>query len=340
MSTVLPPLTGDPVIAPASTAGAIIGALWRRFAAFSIDGIVLGFAGTIIAMPFFDAFVKLGAWGRLVGFCVALPYYTLLNSTVGNGQTLGKKMLGLRVVDKTGSPISLSKSIVRYTVLSVAFFLNQLTLPLSKTPEALLYLIGFIIFGLGFVTFYLVFFNRHTRQGPHDLIVGSFVVDSNRPGEVTTRPIWIGHWALLGVLVLTGCLGANLLQKKISKLADLPSMMADIGRIENIPDVQTAGVSDMRWSSWGGSHKRIYVVTVRWRGSSGEAEKLANQVADTILQHDPNASSRDALQITIIRGYDLGIAHGQVSQTFEDSPGNWNLKLHPDQPVVSPKPAS
>lgn len=340
MNTVIPPLAGDPVLAAASTSGAVVGALWRRFVAFLVDGIILGFAGTIIAMPFFDAFVRLGAWGRLVGFCIALPYYALLNSKVGNGQTLGKKLLGLRVVNNTGLPISFSKSIARYVVLSVPFFLNQLTLPMSKTPEALLYLIGFLIFGLGFLTIYLVLFNRRTRQGPHDLIAGSYVVDASRPGEVTTQPIWVGHWVLLGCLVLSGCIGWSLLQKKLSTIADFPAMMADIGLIENIPEVQAAGVSDMRWSSWGGAHKRIYVVTVKWRGPGAQSEGLANRVVDIILQNDPNARSRDVLQVTIIRGYDLGIAHGQVSKTFEDSPENWNSKLHPDKRVVAPKSAS
>src|SRR5207248_8766925 len=42
-----------------------IGSLWRRFVAFAVDGIIVGVAGTVVALPFFEAFSHLGPWGRL-----------------------------------------------------------------------------------------------------------------------------------------------------------------------------------------------------------------------------------------------------------------------------------
>lgn len=60
--------------------------------------IVVGIAGTLIALPFFEFFSRLGAWGRLVGFRLAVPYFVLLNSRIGKGQTLGKRAMHLQVV--------------------------------------------------------------------------------------------------------------------------------------------------------------------------------------------------------------------------------------------------
>ena len=55
MSIFAPPISGDPL----STAGTLppdrdIGSVWRRFVAFVVDGIIVGVAGTVIALPFFD----------------------------------------------------------------------------------------------------------------------------------------------------------------------------------------------------------------------------------------------------------------------------------------------
>ena len=64
--------------------------LWLRFFALSIDGMLLAVIGYVIGYAFFDSLIGLGQWGRLVGIAIALPYFALLNSWVGSGQTLSE----------------------------------------------------------------------------------------------------------------------------------------------------------------------------------------------------------------------------------------------------------
>ena|ERR1700684_1956418 len=73
MSLFSPPLTGDPEVPLNLPPDRDVGSLWRRIVAVLIDSIVVGIAGTLIALPFFDFFSRLGALGRLVGFCLAVP---------------------------------------------------------------------------------------------------------------------------------------------------------------------------------------------------------------------------------------------------------------------------
>ncbi len=202
MSLFSPPLTGDPQ-APVNEfpPDREVGSLLRRIVAVLIDSIVVGIAGTLIALPFFEFFSRLGAWGRLVGFCLAVPYFVLLNSRTGKGQTLGKRAMHLQVVNANGEPISVSKSLIRSLVLSAPFFLNRLTLPITRTPQIVMYLLTGVVFGLGAITIYLVLFNRRTRQGVHDLAAGSYVADADKSGALVVHPIWRGHWAVLGALV-------------------------------------------------------------------------------------------------------------------------------------------
>jgi uncharacterized RDD family membrane protein YckC len=113
-----PPLSGDALsIIGTLPPDRAIGSLWRRVVAFVVDGILVGIVGSVVALPFFETFSHLGPWGRLVGFFMALPYFAILNSTIGNGQTFGKRWTHLQVVDVRGNAISFSKSLVRYAVI-------------------------------------------------------------------------------------------------------------------------------------------------------------------------------------------------------------------------------
>jgi hypothetical protein len=107
-------------------------------------------------------------------------------------------------------------------------------------------------------------------------------------------------------------------------------MLSDARVVEDMDHVQSAGVSDLTWTPWSGAEKKtIYVVNVSWSGRQNQEEGFARQVASRILENDPHAADRDRLRIVIIRGYDLGIAHAQRSDPFEDSPTGWKAKLQP-----------
>lgn len=71
-------------------------------------------------------------------------------------------------------------------------------------------ILGFIVvFGVGGSTLYLLITNRATRQGLHDLAVGSYVVKAGEPGPVGAMPIWRIHWIVLGLIfVLAISIGA------------------------------------------------------------------------------------------------------------------------------------
>ena len=329
MSILNPPLSGEVF----SLIGALppdraIGSLWRRIVAFVIDGIIVGIAGSVIALPFFETFSHLGPWGRLVGFFLALPYFAILNSTIGDGQTLGKRWMHLQVVDAHGNTISFPKSLIRYAVFAVPYYLNGISLPVTRTPWIVSSLIELLIFAVRGATLYLVLFNRHTRQGIHDLAAGSYVADADKMGPLKTQPIWRIHWAILASLLAIFSLATGILGNKLAKWGSFPQMLQDVRLIEDMKGVQQAGVQDLTWNNWSGNErKKIFVVNVFWTGKSADEEAFANRVAKLILKSDPKVQEHDLLRITMIRGYDLGIAHAQVSHPFERTPADWNAYL-------------
>jgi uncharacterized RDD family membrane protein YckC len=82
-----------------------ISGFWRRIGAFFIDSFVLGLFGLSLGIFFETFFVEIGIWGRLIGFSIALMYFGVMNSAISNGQTLGKRVLKLRVVNSDNGSV-------------------------------------------------------------------------------------------------------------------------------------------------------------------------------------------------------------------------------------------
>jgi uncharacterized RDD family membrane protein YckC len=81
---------------------------FRRFGAALLDGILVGIVSGIL-----QAIVGRG-FGSLLALAVGIAYYAYLEGGP-TGQTLGKKALGIRVLDlRTGGPIGFSRGVIRY----------------------------------------------------------------------------------------------------------------------------------------------------------------------------------------------------------------------------------
>lgn len=106
--------------------GPEIAGFWRRIFAFVIDCLLLGVVGWMLGAIFFDVLARMGSYARLIGFAIALAYFGIGNSRLGSGQTLGKRLLGLRVVDGHHAILSLPRSLARYVVLGIPFFVGGL----------------------------------------------------------------------------------------------------------------------------------------------------------------------------------------------------------------------
>ena len=326
MSVLVPPgdMSSSPIVSvPAPRE---IGGPGRRTLAFLLDALIVGGAAMLLAIPFFGAFSRLGAWGRLVGFCVSLPYFAILDSSIGHGQTIGKRVLGLQVVDVYGQTISLGRALVRYALFAVPYFLNGIALPITRTPWTFSHLVAPLFEALGFANFYLMLCNRHTRQGIHDLAVGSFVAEADKIGSVRARPIWKMHWAILGSLLVIFTLAGGILTKKLLNWGPMPQLFQDITLIEKMDGVQQAGAQAQ--TNWTGSDakRKTLELTIRWTGKSKDQEAFADRVAKVILENDQHIQDYDQMLIQVIEGYDLGIAHFSLSHSFEHTPEEWRAR--------------
>ncbi len=308
-----------------ATGKRVISGFWRRLAAFFLDGLLLGLVGLVPGLIWFNSLVRLGGWGRLIGFFVAIVYFGVLNSAIGRGQTVGKRIMQIQVIDRSGHCISLGRSFLRYAVLGAPFFLNQLIVPPSALISPIGSLVNFIMFGFGGATIYLYVFNRRTRQGLHDLIAGTFVARTTPSGHVAGS-IWRPHLILVG-LFLVAVMGLSAAIPRLTRQGVFPDLLSVERSIEATGEVHKAEVFvGKKWSSQGGTlHETTYLqAKAVWKEPNPDFGPAAQQVAAIILRDFPKAMDMDIIEVKISYGYDIGFGSMWKNQTIARSPSEWS----------------
>jgi uncharacterized RDD family membrane protein YckC len=268
----------------------------------------------------------MGAYARLIGFAIALAYFGLCNSRIGGGQTLGKRWLGVRVVDGHDQLLSLPRSLLRYAVLGIPFFANGL--PLSPTlvmSTPLGYLLALVVFGGMFAIIYLYIFNRRTRQSLHDLVMGSYVERFDRAAQPVPFPImWRGHVAVVAVLAAIA-LSAPAVASRFTQTQTFAGMLPLYQTLSSQPHVMTAQVTTQvahGWSSTNGGHTTHSLQSsLRLDAPMTEDGDMARRIAQLMAKADPNIANEDVVVVVLVYGYDMGIASGWKKHGYSFRPG-------------------
>lgn len=301
---------------------------WRRLGAFFLDGLVLGAAGWAAGFFLADQFVQIGPWGRFLGFCVAWPYFGLLNSRVGGGQTLGKRALDIQVVGGDGDLLSVPRAFARFLPLGVAWFLNGAQLPEAAGTSFWSNVLSIVIFGVVLTMAYLFVFNRATRQSLHDLLVGSYVVraSSSNNEPIKAQPTWPVHLAVCGVLLIASATIPYFGQRAASNefLSPLLSIHKAVTAMSWVNHAQVNKGQTFRATVEKGKTKTTYLSVVAYiKDADIDNAERAGQLAKLALSADPATRNVDAIQVVLVYGYDIGIAASWHSRIHSHAPAEW-----------------
>jgi len=299
---------------------------WRRVAAFLVDGLILGLVGYMLGLALFDFFVRLGPWGRCVGFGVALVYFVAQESGRGGGQSLGKRLLRIRVVDAQGRTLAPGRGAARFAVFGVPYFLNGATLPMNVSTFA--GGVPFMALALGglLALAYLLVFNRRTRQSLHDLAVDAFVV---RAGEARAAPgparLWRGHRVIAGVLVVLTA-ASPLVVPGLFRLPLLSGLKALYARLAEQPELRAVNVFTFVGRVYGQDavglrHELLIQATVA--RPLEDNVPLSTRLAGIALASYPDAAIQDLISVRLAHGYDIGIAASWTYQELALRPEQW-----------------
>ncbi len=320
----LQPKSAEGPLLPLESPHRTISGFWRRLLALIIDGLLLGLVGFVCGLVLFDPLAQLGGWGRVIGFLIALAYFGILNSSIGKGQTVGKRLMTIEVVDRFGQHILLARSLVRSVVLATPFFLNGALIPPGVMMSPVGYVIGFILFGLGGAIIYLYAFNRLTRQSLHDLAVGTFVTNTSPQGEVRGS-VWRPHITVVGIWVVA-VIGLSVVMTGLSRKGVVPGLLDVQRAIQASGKVHVATVNvgkSWRYDNGLRSETTYFYSNAIWKRRPQDEESAARVVASIILSNYPAIDEQDVLTVSIAYGFDIGIAHAWRSHTSTHSPKEW-----------------
>lgn len=311
----------------------VISKFWIRIGALVIDSIILGVIGIILGLTIQDFLIGIGSYGILIGLAIAVLYFTICNSKLVNGQTPGKKAMGIQVIDKAGNTLSVQRSFLRALILCVPYFLINVELPGAQVGSDLFYLkiISCLSLMLGVIVIYI--FNKGNRQSLHDLITGSYVVSEVRSEDmaefptVTKASYYVFGFLtfLLTVFTIVGVTPAN------SSFADLIAIQESILNIDGVLD---AGVSKNTSTVYGESKSttqslvvQLWVKELPLNTDELENIKETRTVIKKILETEPNINQYDLISITLIKGFNIGIASWKNSFSCRKSPEEWKSLL-------------
>jgi uncharacterized RDD family membrane protein YckC len=293
-------------VSGAATPRVSLAGFWRRLGAFAVDWMILALGGYMVGQLLFDQLAWLGGWNRLIGFVAATIYFGLLDSGPFGASTPGKRALGLRVVDAAGRVVSLPKSILRASVLVAPILFSGTILVMSEASYGERAASG-LIGGLAVASFYMVAFNRSTRQGLHDLVSGAFVVRgrASRRG-MSGLTFWRTHLAIAAIFVVIG-VPVSMAGYPVS-VAFAPSAWSQATLLPSLgpPLVRAAWI---RWTPAEGKPRTCTGVTVSLRGTGLDDEDIARKVAQgLVLRFHCHVDTN--LAVRLVYGFDLGFARG------------------------------
>ncbi|OPZ07307.1 MAG: RDD family protein [candidate division BRC1 bacterium ADurb.BinA292] len=217
-----------------------------RTGAFLADCFVLGAAAYLISESLRPALSLAKPWLPLLGQVLVFLYFWLMDGVSGQGQTLGKKLLGVRVVDDAGRQPA-SAAAARRALLKLPVFLPlveirllALNLPLGARPA---FFIAFQIVNIAAMTYFITLaagLAMHPRKRAwHDLWAGTYVTRDPVPAgfhealAAEVDPLASARMRnhLKMTLIFWLVATAALLIRPVRHLSD-PELHADLERVE------------------------------------------------------------------------------------------------------------
>lgn len=322
-------------------ASPIYSRLLSRFAAYMIDVLLLGAFGMILGLLLRSSFAKMGYQGLLVGFSISIAYFGFGNSKFFKGQTVGKKILNLRVVNSDYSTLSVWKSMLRSSIYTVPyFFLNYRIIGWSELSASY---IGKSIICLSFLIVLPIHFimNTPTRQALHDLFLGTYVINTDGYSEVPlgkSRNLPTTITGIIALLLISLFVLLNILNKNknqiVKELVPLKEKIDNLDKVaysaisQNTSTTRQIGSEEITRSNY--LLINIVMKENLLAGVSPANIEIISPVKDAIkivLSDYEELNNLDYIQVSLMYGFNIGISKSSRYLTSYCSVDEWRHKI-------------
>jgi len=296
----------------------IVVGFWRRFFSDLLDSIVLGAFGYAIGYPLRYTFSAMGLHALWVGLACSFLYFGILHTRITNGQTLGKRMLGIQVVKRDGTFLSVGASLLRYVAVSFVFYNGLYGSLVSLLPTKASMAIGavflLVVIWVFFASFLLIPLHP-LKRGLHDLVAGSVVVYQGTYDAVTLdrmenpakakRAMWI----LSAVTVAVASLFVvGLFTTKSSALDELSNIVATLRR-----DYDVRGVKEVRFNRGEPILAVQVFLPLTQFDDKVTRERVRRDLDEKVRANVSNLEHYQKVQIVLLSGFNIGIARLNIA---------------------------
>lgn len=317
----------------------IIASFWQRLGAIIIDSIVLGIIGQVLGWTFSSSLFNIGPYGRFIGLVILLAYFGLLNSKIGNGQTIGKRLFKIAVRGESGNPIDLSISLFRALITTLPGLLNGWQLPAFGNKVFLSVIQSVLVLGIGPALAYTMVFNRVPRQGLHDMICKTYVVRLGMDYKLSFPKTKNIHWIISSAFIFIGILIPSLVFFQGSIINVESIFGIEVSPVKNLYEVYSVdnrffsvNVTEKQYYSNQRSPARVLVIEAWHKGrvSRDQTTELIISLVDTAMNEHEGIKNVDYITVSITSAYDIGIARGYFRHSQSNTVNEWEDLLASD----------
>jgi uncharacterized RDD family membrane protein YckC len=257
----------------------------------------------------------------------AVGYFTIGNSSVTGGRTLGKRVLGLKVVGADGEYISIGRSFVRALVLIAPLFFADLAYPPGLMGQLAFSIPLSVVTVGGFLCIaYLFVRNLPSRRSLHELTAQTAVLQSDG-GSWQPERLARAHRIACGVALLAGPLLLVAAQLALGDTWASLIVVAEDAR--SVPSVWSAKGSVWWQTSSNGEESVGLEMYARSTGDPDDYPELSAQLARRVLEGWPGEEHVDYLTIVVDYGFDLFLFNFARTKLMKKSPEGWRQELGP-----------
>ncbi len=307
--------------------------IWRRIVAWVIDAALIALLAQLAGLTLREFLFQAGPYGRFFGIAAALAYFGLLDSRLGNGQTLGKRLLRIAVRDSHNQPIGIVRAILRDAVFVLPFFMNAWALPLLRELPILAAVATTIEFGVGAAIVYTAIVNFRNGQALQDMLLGTHVVALRAKRIAAYAPVKRTHWYVAAALIVLPFLYGMIQPIFQPSLAAVPGFQALQQVHETLvadPRFFSASVSTQSVVTTANKPARMLAVEVWYTGALPNPQQRADilsSIAPVVLKQGQAIGNYDYLRISVRSQYDLGIAEGDITGSDTQTMDVWRSRV-------------
>ncbi|MEI7489182.1 MAG: RDD family protein [Chryseobacterium sp.] len=300
----------------------VLAGFWIRLLADAIDMAVLWVIGFILGFFLETWFIKLGGNVTWIGLLISIAYFVPMQSTFGKGQSLGKRLLGIQVLDMKGQPLSLAKSFIRYLVIAFVgysgIFTGVINLLLASSLIEFANLVTLYIGFFALAGCYFLLPIHPLKRGLHDLLADSLVVYQGRfnlnaiatlNDPKKTKKAFLIFGIIIALMVFVGIWSKITIKKNsaLTNIQEIQKKLTSSGKFHviSINDFTNYQAKPLTLTSR--SFTLQALVDGPFNQSKEDLKPLYDIAFQTVRDQLKDLSQYNNLRVGLGMGYDLGI---------------------------------